>query len=154
MLYPTKGLCESREPKVVQLFLLMFYFCVRKRILDFQFTGENSPFWNLENVLSPEGNLRKQTRRGPLDSLSILLWSRKRFLMFNSIHWKKSDPACAEKRVGKGFWRFVSVAVIRLFKILKMFYPLKGLCKAEHIGVHLTAFPFYCVRKGCLDLSF
>ena len=25
------------------------------------------------------------------------------FLMFNSIHWKKSDPACAEKRVNHNF---------------------------------------------------
>ena len=33
----------------------MSYFCVRKRILDFQFVVVNPPFWNLENVLSPKG---------------------------------------------------------------------------------------------------
>ena len=26
-------------------------FCVRKRILDFQFVTEKTPFWNLQNVL-------------------------------------------------------------------------------------------------------
>ena len=60
-----EGTLQSREPKEVQLFLLMFYppkglckadteggpivftyvlFCVRKRILDFQFTGGFLPF--------------------------------------------------------------------------------------------------------------
>ena len=38
-----EGSCKSRT-KVVQIFLLMFYFCVRKRILDFQFTAGNLPF--------------------------------------------------------------------------------------------------------------
>ena len=45
---------------------------VRKRILDFQFRGGNSPFWNIEKVLSPEGNCESSARWGPLDSLSIL----------------------------------------------------------------------------------
>ena len=47
------------EPKVVQLFLLMFYFsillCLEKGVWHFQFTGGNSPFWNLENVLLSDG---------------------------------------------------------------------------------------------------
>ena len=38
-----EGTLQSREPKEVQLFLLMFY-CLRKRILDFQFTGGERPF--------------------------------------------------------------------------------------------------------------
>ena len=37
---------------------------------------------------------------------------------------------------------------------IKMLYVPNGLCKAEPNEVHLTVFPFYCVRKGCLDLSF
>ena len=49
MFYPTKGLCI----KEVKLFLLMFLFCFRKRILDFQFSPSNPPLWNLQNVLSP-----------------------------------------------------------------------------------------------------
>ena len=49
---------------------------------------------------------------------------------------------CVWERV---FGPFVSGAVIHLFKILKMFYPPKGLCEAEPNGVHLTVFPFYCV---------
>ena len=51
MVYPPNGAAKA-EPKVVRLFLLMFYFCIRKRILDFQFAVENSPFLNIENVLS------------------------------------------------------------------------------------------------------
>ena len=51
------------------------------------------------------------------------------------------------------FGPFVSGAVIRLFEILKMFYPPKGLCKAEPNGIHLTVFPFYCVRKGFLHFQ-
>ena len=44
-------------------------------MLDFQFTGENSPFWNLENVLSPEGTLRKQrTEGGPIVFTSVLFF--------------------------------------------------------------------------------
>ena len=41
---------HSRVPKVVQLFLLML-FCLRKRILDFQFTLGNPPFRDPPNVL-------------------------------------------------------------------------------------------------------
>ena len=44
-----KGAAKA-VPKVVQLFLLMLYFCVRKRILDSQFTARNSPIWHLEIV--------------------------------------------------------------------------------------------------------
>ena len=44
-----------REPKVVQLFLLRFQFCVRYRILDFQFTAGFLPFWDLEKFYLPEG---------------------------------------------------------------------------------------------------
>ena len=47
--YSPKGLC-MQIPMEVQLVLAMTY-CVRKRILDIQFTGGNSPFLNLENVL-------------------------------------------------------------------------------------------------------
>ena len=49
-------------------------YCVRKRILDFQFCTGNPPFWNLQNVLSPEGTLRvAEPVWGPFDILSILL---------------------------------------------------------------------------------
>ena len=58
---------------------------------------------------------------------------------------------CVSERV---FGPFVSVAVIRLFKILKVVYPLKGLCEAEPNGVHFDAFHFIVFEKGCLDLSF
>ena len=61
-------------PKVVQLFLLVFYFRFSKRILDFQFTGRFLPFLNLENILSPKGTLRvAEPVWGLFDILSILL---------------------------------------------------------------------------------
>ena len=36
--------------------------------------------------------------------------------------------------------------------MLKMFYPPRGLCKAELNGVHLTVLPFYCVWEAVLTL--
>ena len=44
--------------------------------------------------------------------------------------------------------------VFRHLEILKMFYPPKGLCKAEPNGVHFDSFHFIVFEKGCLDLSF
>ena len=61
-LYPPTGAAKA-VPKVVQFFLLMFEFWIRKRILEFQFTGGFVPFWDLENVLSPEGTLQSRYRR-------------------------------------------------------------------------------------------
>ena len=81
----TEGTLKSREPKEVQLFLLMFYppkglckadteggpivftyvlFCLRKRILDFFFNSGFWPFLNLQNVLSPGGTLLSRARKG------------------------------------------------------------------------------------------
>ena len=42
----------------------------------FRFTCGHPPYWHLENVLSPEGTLRKQNPMGSIRRLSILLWSR------------------------------------------------------------------------------
>ena len=72
--------------------------CIRKRMFDFQFTYGNSPFWNLENVLSPRRDSAKtEPELGPFESLYILLCLR------------------------KGVWHFNLLAEIRLFEILKMF---------------------------------
>ena len=78
----------------------------------------------------PKGICESRSHWPPFDSLSILLCLR------------------------NGFDTFKIPILIGVFEILKMFYPPKGHCKAEPNGVHLTVFPFYCVRKGCLDLSF
>ena len=40
------------------------------------------------------------------------------------------------------------MAVIRLFEILKMFYPPTGLCEAETNGVHLILSILLCLRNG------
>ena len=56
--------------------------------------------------------------------------------------------------IEKWFWYFQNPRFsIGLFEFLKMFYPPKGLCKAEPNGVHLTVFPFYCVWETVLTLS-
>ena len=40
------------------------------------------------------------------------------------------------------------------FGTMKMFYPPKGLCKAEPNGVHLTVFPFIVLGKGVWTFRF
>ena len=72
MFYPPKGLCEADTEGGPIVFTYVL-FCLRTRILDFHFTGGNPPFWNLQNVLSPEGTLRSRTRMGSILILSILL---------------------------------------------------------------------------------
>ena len=57
-----------------------------------------------QNALSPEGSLRKQNPKGSIDGLSILL--------------------CVPERV---LGIFVFGLEIRVFEILKIFYPPKGL---------------------------
>ena len=86
-------------PKVVQLFLLMFYFWVGNVYWTFKIRIFHRPFWDLENVLSPKGTakavpkvvqlfllmfyppkgLRKQYRR----------WSNCFYLCFNL--WQGND---------------------------------------------------------------
>ena len=55
-IYPSKGLCKANTEGGPIVFTY-FLFCVRKRILDFQFTSGFLHFWDLENVLSLEGTL-------------------------------------------------------------------------------------------------
>ena len=42
---------------------------------------------------------------------------------------------------------------IRLFQTLKMFYPPKGVCKADPTGDYFDSFHFIVVREGYLTLS-
>ena len=62
MFYPPEGPCRA-EPERGPIVFTYVLFWVRKRILDFQFTGGFLPFWDLENVLSPEGTLQSRYRR-------------------------------------------------------------------------------------------
>ena len=97
-----------------------FHFIVfREGCLRLSIYSRKFALLNLENVLSPEGTLRP-----------------------NGVHLTVFPFYCVWERV---FGPLFSEAVIRLFEILKMFYPPKGLCEAEPNGVHLTVFPFYCV---------
>ena len=53
------------------------------------------------------------------------------------------------------FGPFVSGAVIRLFEILKMFYPPKGLCEAEpEWGPFENSFHLLCLEKGVGTFKF
>ena len=61
-LYPPKRAAKA-VLKVVQLFLLVFYFCFSNRILDFQFIGGNSPFLDFEKYFIPRSEQRKQYQR-------------------------------------------------------------------------------------------
>ena len=87
MIHPPQGAAKA-EPKVVQLFLLIFYppkglceaepewgpfdilsilLCLEKGVWHLQFTAGNLPFLNLENALSPRGRLRMQLPRGSIE---------------------------------------------------------------------------------------
>ena len=35
-------------------------------MLDFQFTLGNPPFWNIQNVLTPEGRMLAYSSKGPI----------------------------------------------------------------------------------------
>ena len=56
--------------------------------------------------------------------------------------------------LGNVYWTFNLLAVFCHFESLKMFYPPKGLYKAEPNGVHFDSFHFIVYEKGCLDLLF
>ena len=169
--YPPKGLCKSRFP--IGSIWQSFHFIVFEK-----------PFWHFENPHSQSAFLKS--------------W---KWFIYGCMGWMDGISKVSIKflftytlfRVGKVYWRFVSVAVIHrfeileilyppkgtlrmqnpmesiwqsfhfivfekrfwnfqnphspsaFFKILKMFYPPKGLCEAEPNGVHLAVFPFYCV---------
>ena len=84
--------CESSTEGGPIVFTYVL-FCVRKRILDFKFTGGFLPFWNLENVLSPEGTSAGRLQRGPFVFTYVLFVLENVYLTF-----KKADGIC-------GFWK-------------------------------------------------
>ena len=106
MFSPPEGLCRA-EPEGGPIFFTYVLFWVRKRILDFQFTGGFFPFGDLENVLSPGGTLQSRARKG-----------------FNCFY-------LCFIGVGRGPRGFNLLAVFCLFENPKMFYPPEGLCRAE-----------------------
>ena len=81
MLYPPKGAAIA-EPKVGQSFLLMFYICVRKRILDFKFNDGFCLFETLKMFYPPKGLCKADTEGGPIVFTYVLFWVRKRILDF------------------------------------------------------------------------
>ena len=110
MFYPPKGFCESRFRMGGPFDSLSILLCLRKGVWTFRFSGGNPPFQNLENVLSPEGTAIAEP---------------------NGVNLGFCPFYCIWKRV---FGPFVSLAPIRLFLILKMFYPPQGSAKAHPMG--------------------
>jgi len=109
-------------PKVVQLFLLMFYFWVGNVYWTFKIRIFHRPFWDLENVLSPEGTSACRLLRGPFVFTYVLFVLENVYLSF-----KKADGIW-------GFWKLWN---------LEMFYPPKGRLLADSRGVHLFLLMFY-----------
>ena len=130
MLYPLKGLCKADTEGGPIVFTYVL-FRVRKRILDFQFTGGFLPFWKPANVLSPQGTLQSRYRRRANCFYLCLI-------VLGNVYWTLNLPAeiCPKE-------------------IMKMFDPPKGLCKADTEGgsIICTDISFY-VRKRILDFQF
>ena len=129
MLYPPKRAAKA-EPEVVQLFLVMFYFWVRKRILDFQFTDGNSTFWNLENVLSPEGTLESRYRRRSNWFYLCLILGQETYIGL-SIYWR--------------FFAFL--------RSWKCFVPRRDSAKQSPMGAILILSILLWSGEECLTLS-
>ena len=98
MFYPPKGLCKADTEGGPIVFTYVL-FSLRKRILDFHFTSGNPPFWDLQNVLSPEGT-----------SACRLLKEVQLFLLMYYF------------LLGNVYWTFILQGVIRLFETFKMLY--------------------------------
>ena len=87
-------------------FYLCFIFVLvnDKRILHFQFTGGNSPFWNLENVLFPEGSCESSTESGPIVFTYALFLCKETYIGL-SIYRKKfaflRPWNCPDEREGR-----------------------------------------------------
>ena len=133
---------------------ICFFFCLEKGVWHFEFTGRNFPFWNIENILPPEVTLPSRTRLGSIwysfnfivssegCLTSSIYWRKFAFLK----SWKLSPQGTLRKQNPYGvhliffpfycFQRrmydtFNLLTVTRLFKILKMFNPQKGLCESR-----------------------
>ena len=123
-----KRTLRKQNPYGVHLTVFPFYFGLDEGVSYLPFTGENSSFWNLENVYPPNGLCEAEPEWGSIDSLSIFL--------------------C----LTKGVWHLQLTGRNLAFWILKMFYPPKGLCEAEPEWA-FDSFHFIVSREGCLTPS-
>ena len=130
MLYfhPLKGVCESWT-QCDSFDSLPISLCSRTSFMTLKITNCNLPFWNLENVLSPDGTLRSRTRMGSI---------------WYFFHFIVHREGCSTPSI---YWRKFA-----FLKSWKCFLP-KGLCKAEPHGVHFDSFHFIVVWEGNLTLS-
>ena len=110
------------EPNGVHL-ILSILLCLRKGVWTFRFRSGKPPFWNPENVLSHEGTLRSRAQWGPFDSFHFIVFAK----------------GCLDLEN-------------RLFEILKMSYPSKGLCESR---TQWGTFDFLLrLRNGVLTFRF
>ena len=81
MFYPPKGrlLADSCRGPIVFTYVL---FCVRKRILGFQFRDGFLPKKLLKMFYPPKGLCKADTEGGPIVFTYVLFWVRKRILDF------------------------------------------------------------------------
>ena len=77
--YPPKG---TEGGPIVFTYVL---FCVRKSILDFQFTDGFCLFETLKMFYPPKGLCKADTEGGPIVFTYVLFWLRKRILDFQFI---------------------------------------------------------------------
>ena len=109
-----------------------FHFIVLgKGVWTFHFRSGIPPFWNLENVLSPQGTLRSRTQWGPFDIFPFY---------------------CG---LGKGFWTFRFRGGNHPFWNLENVLSPEGtLRKQNPMGSIWQSFHFIVIEKRFLDLSF
>ena len=131
MFYPPKGLCKADTEGGPIVFTYVL-FCVRKRILDFQFTCGFLPFWDPPNVLSPGGTLQSRARKGSNCFYLCFIWCRKGYWHFQNHHFQ-----------------------VAFLKSWKYFIPRRGLCRAEpERGPIAFTYVLFWVRKRILDFQF
>ena len=177
MFFPRRD-SAKQKPKEVQLFLLVL-FSVRKRIYDCQFTDGFLPFWDLENVLSPQGTLQSRYRRRSNCFYLCLILRYETYIglsicrrLFAFLRpWKYFIPRTDSAKqipkdvqlfllmsyfvLGNVYCTFNLTAFFFLFETLKMFYLPKGLCKADTEGGPIVfTYVLFCVRKRILNFQF
>ena len=129
----------------------------------FKFTEDNSPFWILENVLSPEGTLESWAHCGLRIFDTFNLQTEIRLFEFLKMfyppkglcqaesEWGPFDVLSILLRLEKGVWHLQFTHGNSPFKILKMFYPPRDFAKQYPNGLHLSI--LLCLpREGCLTI--
>ena len=166
--YPPKGVCEAApEGSIWRSF--HFIMCSSKGTGHLRFWWGNPRFWNLQNVLSPEGSLRSSSEGVHLTVFPFYYVFQKgywasSFLVRKSSFLKSSKcviprrDVCLQTPVGvqlfllmfyfvlgNVYWTFFFKGGNPPFWNLKIFYTPKVIFASSSKRVHLTVFLFYYV---------